>query len=223
MAIANASALVRGPRSRARWLLVFTLGTWLVGSPLFAEEAQWIWSPKHTRQDVPQSACYFRKAIVLQAPEKGEISLTADDEFRCYVNGRHVGSGDSTGTLDEYDITKLLGRGRNIIAVQVKNTHGSTAGLAVRLMVKEKDEPWTSYSTDGSWKTSLRPLPFWNTMMYNDARWEPAREYGRFGETPPWDIREEVAAEEEPSTQRFQVDTWEVSRRPYAVIRTPKK
>jgi putative heme-binding domain-containing protein len=169
-----------------------------------AEEAQWIWSPRHTKDDVPHTSCFFRKKLVLQAPERGEIALTADDTFRCYVNGRHVASGQGTGNLVEHDITKLLGRGRNIVAIEVDNTRGSTAGLAVRLMVKEQDQPWTSFSSDDSWITALRPLPFWNTMMYNDARWEPAREYGRFGETPPWDIRE-IVAEEEPSTQRFRV------------------
>ncbi|MFV1964649.1 MAG: HEAT repeat domain-containing protein [Pirellulaceae bacterium] len=211
MTVVYPSALTRGLRFRARWPLVLTMSFWLIGSSLIgssliAEEAQWIWSPRHTKEDVPPTSCYFRKTLVLREPERGEISLTADDEYGCYVNGRHVGNGHSTGMLAEYDISKLLVRGRNIIAIQVENTHGSTAGLAVRLMVKEKGDPWVSFSSDSSWKTSLRPLPFWNTMMYNDVRWDAAREYGRFGETPPWDMREVVAEEEEPSTQRFRID-----------------
>ena len=35
-----------------------------------------------------------------------------------FVNGRHVGSGESSGQFDEHDVTGLLRRGRNIIAVK---------------------------------------------------------------------------------------------------------
>ena len=109
MSVDFGCASATGSRIQFRWAFALTMSFWLFAGPSIAEEAEWIWSPRHTREDVPRTACYFRKTIILHKPERGEISLTADDKFRCYVNGRHVASGESTGTLEEYDITKLVG------------------------------------------------------------------------------------------------------------------
>src|SRR5262245_10520203 len=73
------------------------------------EEAQWIWSPDHTKANVPTGeACHFRKVINLRAPEGGQISIAADDQYELFINGRRVGVGEATKKLDEYDISKNL-------------------------------------------------------------------------------------------------------------------
>lgn len=177
-----------------------------------AQEAQWIWSETHEQGEIPEGACYFRKSFVLRSVERAEITIVADDEYELFVNGRRLGSGDNLEKMLLYDVTRYLARGRNVVAVKVTNTKGVTAALAVRVSVKEDGEDWRNYSSDGSWRTSESPLPFWNTTLYNDQRWPTAVEMGELGRTPPWDLREDlgdVAAPDEPQTQteRFKIDS----------------
>ena len=58
-----------------------------------AQEAQWIWSPAHEKDNVPQVTCHFRKTISLSAPEQGTITIVADDEYELFLNGRRMGAG----------------------------------------------------------------------------------------------------------------------------------
>lgn len=171
-----------------------------------ADEAQWVWSPDHGKANVPAGeACHFRRAFNLRAPESGQIAVAADDQYELYVNGRRVGAGEATKKLDEYDVSKLLVRGANVVAIRVLNTTGTTAALVARVTVKEQGE-WISLSTDASWRTSLRPLPLWNTAMYNDRAWLPAQAFGPLGGTAPWDRRENVPAEQVSKSERFKID-----------------
>ena len=182
-------------------LLVITLA-----APSAAQEAEWIWSPDHEQDLVPHASCHFRKMIVVRDPQRGHISIIADDAYEIYVNGRRAGLGQLADQLREHEITRFLTRGRNLIAIKATNTRGSTAGVAARVMIQSGDNTWESFSTNSSWKTSLKPWPFWNTMLYNDARWTGARALGQLGETAPWDIRETVTSQEgDPSTERFKL------------------
>lgn len=172
-----------------------------------AQEAQWIWSPEHPKDSVPQVVCHFRKSILLRAAEQGTITVVADDEYELYLNGRKMGAGGGTDDLVEYDVSKYLNRGRNIIALKVTNTRGATAAVAVRVAIKESGGDWEVFSSDDTWKTNLAVLPLWNTGLYNDSRWDGAQVFGKLGETAPWDIREQIAAGEgNVSTERFKID-----------------
>ncbi|HEY2413610.1 MAG TPA: HEAT repeat domain-containing protein [Pirellulaceae bacterium] len=171
-----------------------------------ANEAQWVWSPDHAKANVPTGeACHFRKVMTLRGPESGQVAIASDDQYELYVNGRRIGAGESTKKLDEYDISKNLVKGPNVIAVRVQNTTGTTAALVARVTIKDQNE-WISFSTDGSWRTSLRPLPLWNTAMYNDRAWLPAQAFGTLGSTAPWDRRENVPAEQVSKSERFKID-----------------
>lgn len=170
-----------------------------------AQEAQWIWTPEQPKDQIPVGSVHFRKTFSLRAPESGSITIAADDTYELRVNGRAIGTGGGWKKLVEYDVSRFLARGKNIIAIKVTNTRGSTAGLAVRVMVKEDGGKWTSFSTDHSWKTSTRPLPLWDTSIYNDSRWDDAAVFGQLGQTVPWDRAEEVAKEETSKSERFNI------------------
>ena len=199
-------------RYRVRTILITILLVFCSGVTQ-GQEAQWIWSAEHEKDRVPAGSCHFRKSIALKSPQEGKVIIVADDVYELFVNGRRVGEGESTARMVEYDIGRALSRGRNIIAVKVSNVKGKTAALAARVMIKESNDEWRSYSTDATWKTNLQPLPLWNTSLYNDGRWETAQVFGELGETPPWDVREAAVVEktEQLSTQRFKIsDEFEV-------------
>lgn len=184
-----------------------------IASTASAQEAEWIWTPKHSKDRVPQVSCHFRKSFTMRSPEEGQITITADDQYELYVNGRRVGRGRSTRQMQEYDVTRALVRGRNTLAIRVTNRRGSTAALAARVLVKDRGKEWANYSTDRTWKTQLNPFPLWNTSLYNDRLWPRAQSFGKLGDTPPWDIEEGVASEDRHLSGRFQVaEDFEVQR-----------
>ena len=178
-------------------LAVCLVAAVLCGSPQLggaaAQEAQWIWWPQHVKSEVPSGACYFRKTFTMRSPEQGQIDIGADDWYELFVNGQRVGSGRSWRKLQTYDVSRHLIRGRNTIAVKVENRQGSTAGLTARVIVKDRGNTYVAHSTDGSWKTNLKPLPFWQRSAYSDRRWSKAQSLGPLGQTEPWFDKNTVA------------------------------
>jgi putative heme-binding domain-containing protein len=197
-------------REARHWLLWFVGGVlaWcalsVFASASPAQEAQWIWSPEHKKDEVPEGSAYFRRSFLLTAPTAGQVTITADDAYELFVNGRRVGTGELAKNLNDYDITRLLERGKNTIAIKVSNRNGSTAGLAARVLIQQ-DKKWFSYSTDGAWVVNTTALPMWNSAVYNDTRWTRAQVFGRFGDTAPWDMEDGVASEDRHKSGRFSV------------------
>ncbi|MFO0901822.1 MAG: HEAT repeat domain-containing protein [Pirellulales bacterium] len=190
--------------------LVFALAS---AGPTYGQEAQWIWHAEHEPGKVPTGACHFRKIVNVKSVESATMSVVADDLFDIRINGRSIGSGSGYRRLNDFDISRYLSRGRNVIAVRVVNTNGATAAFAARVQVKDDKGQWQSFSTDRSWKTNVSPLPLWDTSIYNDSRWPESRELGRFGETAPWDRKQEVAATETDKNERFRIsDDFTVQR-----------
>ncbi|MCC6508241.1 MAG: HEAT repeat domain-containing protein, partial [Pirellulaceae bacterium] len=174
-------------------------------NPVSGREAQWIWSPEHPRGMAPAGDCLFRKTIQVPAVEEASITITADDRYELWVNGRRIGNGQSIRQMENYDITRLLVSGKNVICVRVTNVAEGAAAVAARVLVKPKGGSWLSYSTDKSWRSALDVTPQWQTVNFNDSRWKAAQEFGTLGETAPWDRREEVAREETSENERFRV------------------
>lgn len=182
-------------RWSAAWRYVAALlcGCSVLVSGAIAQETHWIWSASADGGEVPLGACHFRKAIVLESPVEGTISIAADDVYELYVNGKLLEKSQARSSrFTEHDISRLLQVGKNVIAVKVTNTEGRTAALAARVAIKEDGQPPRFFSTDASWRTNERPLPFWNMSLYNDGRWGAAHEYGLYGQTPPWDTKARV-------------------------------
>ena len=174
-----------------------------------ADEAKWIWAADRTlKSAIPEGeTCLFRKAINLRVAAEGEVEIAADDRYELFLNGKRVGAGSSSREMKSFDLTDYLEVGRNIVAVKVVNTHGDTAALAARVSIRPKNEDkWFTFSSDSSWKTSTEDNPMWETVLFNDRLWEPASEFGKLGDTVPWDRDEDVVAEtQSEQRERFQI------------------
>ncbi len=162
------------------------------------EDAHWIWSPDHKISAVPAGTCYFRKTFSLGRPEFGKLQVAADDRYKIYVNGRMVGAGRGWQPLKDYDISRYLTRGQNVIAIRVTNNEPGDAGLMVRAVVKDSGGTHVSHATDNSWKTSVVESPHWMKPSLDDRLWPAAQSFGRFGVAAPWHSATQVARKERP-------------------------
>jgi glucose/arabinose dehydrogenase len=149
-------------------------------------EAQWIWSPAQTKNEVPVGDCYFRKSFDLETLEAAQLHITADNQFELFVNGQAVAKGVDWRHMQVHDVTTLLHKGRNTVAVRVANTEPGTAGLAARVIIKQTGDTFQGFSTDATWKTSVRQFASWSLPQYDDSDWVAAASYGRLGDALPW-------------------------------------
>src|SRR5438270_159663 len=93
------------------------------GPALFDPAARWIWDGGPDR---PVDAYrLFRKSFDLRSkPRKAMLRITADAEYRLFINGEYVGRGPAPNppahiSVDEIDISPQLKRGPNAIGVIV--------------------------------------------------------------------------------------------------------
>ena len=204
----HTTASILSDRVYAKYWQTTTLGALLLGLLMFssasAQEAEWIWAPGVAKNQIGQVECFFRRSFNVTRAEEAELLISADDSYEVFVNGKRIGNGEGNRRMDRYDLTNVLARGRNVVAVRVENLDGNTAALAARLQVKEAQGGWKSYSTDENWKTSLKTLPLWQMPIYNDRRWKEAQSFGVLGRTEPWDRARTVAAERQHDHERFQ-------------------
>lgn len=158
----------------------------LLAGTAAAQEPQWIWSSAHTKNEVPVGDCYFRKSFDLQGPELGEVQITADNRYELFVNDQPVGRGEDWRQMQVFDISKFLRKGRNCIAVKVSNIDEGSAGLVARVLIKQAGGTFESYSTNRSWKTSVRQYQSWANPDFPDSEWVRAKSYGVLNATLPW-------------------------------------
>ncbi len=137
----------------------------------------WIWTD--TTQD--RQECRFVRVIELPAGSQVESALlriTADNFYRVYLDGHFIGQGSDWRVLTEYDITRLLTRGRHVLAVSVVNDFdfgGLLAGLRIRL----QDGREIEIPSDTSWVLVPAGASAWpNPKIAPD--WEKARVIRRF-------------------------------------------
>ena len=206
---------LRPARSRAvrRMSVVLFVAIWALLSAggadvAWSKDAHWIWSPAHEHEKVPAGVCFFRQTIAVQSPEEGQVQITCDDEYELFVNGRRVGAGKDWKKLDVYDVTRLLTPGRNTFAVKATNREPGLAGMAARVVIKEKGGTHVAYLSDASWKTSVQEYRHWNMPAFNDRDWLPAKSFGELGATLPWGNEVQLAGDRGrfKTTPEFEVE-----------------
>lgn len=170
--------------------------------PLLHEtgEPQWIWAAGAPKE---ATTCYFRKSLDLNNVDTARVQITADDRYELYINGRLAGQGNDWHVMQTFDITRMLVRGRNTIAVKVDNTQGSTAALVARVVVRPKGSTELAFSTDSSWRARVQAPFGWERFGLNDSNWPAARSFGELGSTAPWG--EQVRTDDGSQARRFQV------------------
>jgi putative membrane-bound dehydrogenase-like protein len=175
-------------------LILFSL-TFSLRARAIEGDAQWIWSPAQTKNEVPAGACYFRKTFTAQSTAEAQIQITADNRFELFVNGRPIATGADWRQMQIHDITSHLRSGKNVVAVKVTNDDTGAAGLVARVLLRQQGGTFESYSSDPSWKTSLQHEASWTLPQFSDRDWIAALGYGTLGDTLPWGDEVVIAGE----------------------------
>ncbi len=130
-----------------------------------AWKAQWIWLDNEEENHMMLS----RKSFLMdELPQKVVLKITATSQYKLYINGQYLLQGPARSAphhqyYDELEITPLLQKGINTIAVKVHYQDGqqsyhfpSRPGLLAQLNLTFGDEA-LSISTDKSWKVKADP------------------------------------------------------------------
>jgi alpha-L-rhamnosidase len=141
--------------------------------------AQWI-QPASDASPRAYGVYHFRKTFRLEAvPERFVVHMSADQRYKCYVNGQEVGLGPARGDTqhwyyDTYDLVPFLREGLNSVAVLVWNMSDYTPVSQVSHqtgLLLEGDAPEASWlKTDTSWRVwhnrAYQPLPNDNNKLW---------------------------------------------------------
>ena len=152
-------------------------------------KAKWIESGLSS-DSVNGPAVLFRKQFSTRKKiVSATVFITAHGLYEAYINDTRVGDAFLTPgwtsykkrlQYQMYDVTKLVNKGLNAIAVEIgsgwyrtnlawdnnKNIYGKKIGLLFQLEIKYSDGSFEILGSDGSWKTSDRG-PVRSSEIYN--------------------------------------------------------
>ncbi len=205
-------------------LLLSTSLALLANSPAAAHEtpvwkgAHWIWDRAGGEADArTNDSRYLRRQFQLaNKPKAAEIHITVDNEYKLFVNGEKIGGDGDWTDVEKHDITKLLNKGTNVVAIDAQNAGGKAAAICwMRIIEPDKSE--TVIGTDDRWLVSLTKTEGWQQPNFDAANWSKAVAIGS-ANAGPWNITGQkiVAGESRPvitAPAGFVVDTiFEVPR-----------
>jgi hypothetical protein len=153
--------------------------------------AKWIWSAEgNPAASAPVGTRFFRRAIELDAGsaiESARLTMTADNSFKCWINGRMVLSGTEWDRSYSQQVQPALKPGRNLICVAAVNgaDHPNPAGLIGSLQIRYADGRAIEVVTDRSWETTKTASDNWPVAASTSDGWTSAKELGPFG-MEPW-------------------------------------
>lgn len=151
----------------------------------------WIWS--QSTADI----IYFRKTFQISAaPTSASLTLTADGNFKLFINGTFVGQNQDWTDVKTVDIANYVTAGTNIIAVEVDKKRADR-GLIISGKLSFPNSPSLELMTDESWQTFDQTTAGWMNLGFDDSNWPKAifqaeiddsawpGTMQRFGYTPP--------------------------------------
>lgn len=153
--------------------------------------AKWIWFPEgEPAVSAPVGTRYFRRVFELPANQvvrSATITMTADNEFRLFVNGQEAGSSDDWESPGKFAVAALLKPGENVLAVEARNVGDAPtpAGLIGKLNIIFEEGNALTLDTDNSWKSATSLEDGWNTLAFDDTAWMTAKQLGEYG-MQPW-------------------------------------
>lgn len=166
--------------------LVLLLGAFLQGAALWGQnpgEAQWVWGSWYQPGTNPgnQEECYLRLEFELDHPvESAEVSVSADNHFILYINGRRVAHGDNWTVAETHTVGNDLRKGWNVIGIHARNDSGPAAVLTFG-EIRLKDGTRLRMESSSDWLSHRQPDADWLNPGADVSLWLPAHEIGPYG------------------------------------------
>ena len=157
--------------------------------------AKWIWfNEGHPASDAPPGKRYFRRVFTLDAlPKIATLTMTVDNEFECWINNKPACDSDNYKEARYVNVTKLLKRGTNIIAVLAENGGDgpNPAGLIAALhTTNHKNGRPFNILSDAQWEVAQHVADDWKTATTATQGWSAALDLGPLGMQPWGEITE---------------------------------
>ena len=149
-------------------------------SAAVATNWMWVWAKEDTR--TPDTV-FFRQTFKLSAkPVSARLRIVADDQFRAFLNGQEkpFATGADWTTVQEYDVSGLLQKGDNLLAIEATNLQGA-AGLLYKLVVTLPRKKTLLFFSDARIRANRRPPPGWASGGLDASKWPAAREIAPAG------------------------------------------
>ena len=130
------------------------------------KQSSWIWYPD--TNSISGAMAYFRQGFDLgdKVPAKAELSVAADDMFRCWINDELVMEQMGWQDAHTLDVAKYLKPGKNTIRIQAADAGGPPCGLiyaiicdnGVKVLAGKDTE--TSLNGKDGWKPAQVLAPY---------------------------------------------------------------
>ena len=140
----------------------------------FSPAAFWIWTTSEDRGVVDR--CFRKVFHIEKLPALAALRITCDNGYTVFVNGKEVGRGSRWETVQEYDVTKRLQTGANVIAVLAHND-GADGGLIAELATPEGK---SLLATDATWLFANKEEQGWRDANFDAGRWTKAWSVSNF-------------------------------------------
>ena len=132
----------------------------------------WIWD----RTTYNRQECRLWKSLAIPVAatvETARLRVTADNEYRLFLDGREVGHGADLRMLTTYDITPLLAPGVHVLGVLAYNDL-DIAGVLFGLRVVLTDGRVIEVGSDETWRVVPEGERGWLKKTRAPASWPPA-------------------------------------------------
>ena len=153
-------------------------------------DAQWIWFPEgQPEKAAPIGTRYFRRVFAIPANrtvKRASLFFTADNSGEFYLNGHKVGGATDFHAAAEFEVTKHLQAGDNLLAASVHNdgSEPNPAGLIAWLRIEFTQGDPLLVGTDSGWKSGRKESAGWREAGFDETGWVAAKQLGPEGMAP---------------------------------------
>jgi alpha-L-rhamnosidase len=150
----------------------------------------WIWFPESAPERAAAARpAWFRREFELpsgQVVTAAWLTMTADNGFEVFLNGKRVGSGGNFTAAEVFDVAGALSANRNVLAVSVSNAGAkpNPAGLAGMLRIEFQSGEPLVILTDEKWRTTIEKFDNWDQPGFDGTTWLSSRNLGPVGMAP---------------------------------------
>jgi hypothetical protein len=135
----------------------------------------WVWAADHAR--TPETVFFRHRFRLTRAPLSAKLLIVADDAFSAYLNdsSKPIAEGHDWTTVQEFDVTRRLHAGQNLLAVEATNFSGPAGLLYKFVLTFPGGKTQTVFSSARVHATRHAP-PVWSTLAVDDSHWPLAKE-----------------------------------------------